>query len=961
MSSSSRRGRPGRGGFRRNVGRRGGSGGSFGGFYGNDWNDVATVGRPKRARSESPTVGSEGDEIEEAGADEREVTLRRRIDFQSDDPELAVSNALPPLKRTHRAAPEPGRGVGAPIRAVKVSGSRVSMPKRTFKRLMTAKNRVHALETTILELRAMLENGREQFPPKMTRVAACAVLVALGVSESKVPHVLTACATYFGVKLDQEKELVAGTTVGSYVKIVGEGLKLRHAQIFEESPGMLVAVGLDTSTRNGVVASYVFSCQVDGTVFDFFEGFGRMAGSTGSASVDALMEILKVYPTAQLHGVSTDAPATMVGDENGFGALLSSRLERWIRHDLCEKHGAASVLRVLEAVWPAQINVPGVCQLVFLAWYILNSDWDRFRTLMALELLKDRDEMDDDVVKMIDLRLVTSKRSFRDECAFLLQSDLLNKPQKPVSTRWETLSSTLLFVFAFWPLLVVIFDDFRELKGANPPPMSIAVMCAQFVKWCGSVQLRSLLEMAAEFVQIWTDFNSRISHDVDDFDSDVHHRVHQRPGRALFLLMKIEKILQNLKSLPSFSAVQDSFQKEGVAAVVQLYTQLYELALDRVKRNFGRYLSGMYLLGGLADSEFAPIVLEALAGHLGKHDYLNLRTVSGLRLERWLDENPVQGLHRSEFDRATQADGFWDEMLELVLKVEPFEVPALEAGKRVPVLPSAEERRLFANQILSAKLGSFCFILNSWRICQSNTQPVERSFLHMDQANRGGVGKGKATVPSGRKISLLGISARVRTASVLHEAEQTSIKDRGLVRKRAKSAHDVNKMVSTAISTLTPTKEEFTKARADVLKQARPFKVNQQTGVSDWAMAELVRENGQYALGNVQYVRKLKDELTKEGRLLQIPIQCTCYSDERCKQKEKQSKKGSKGDMLTCECCLRKYHRKCLLGEGEVGKKPGKKGNPVVEAFTCKACANRDSSAFNEMSEEEGEENEDST
>jgi hypothetical protein len=723
--------------------------------------------------------------------------------------------------------------------------------------------------------------------------------------------------------------------VGSYVKIVGETLKLRHAQIFEESPGMLVAIGLDTSTRNGVVASYVFSSQVNGAVVDFFEGFGRMGGSTGSASVDALMEILKSYPGAQLHGVSTDAPATMVGDENGFGAVLSSRLERWIRHDLCEKHGAASVLRVLEAVWPAQMNVPGVCQLVFLAWYILNSDWDRFRTLMALELLKDRDEMDDDVVKMIDLRLLTSKRLFGDECAFLLQSDLLNKPQKPVSTRWETLSSTLLFVYTFWPLLVVIFDDFRELKGANPPPMSIAVMCVQFVKWCGSEQLRSLLQMAAEFVEMWTDFNSRISHDVDDFDSDVHHRVHQRSGRALFFLMKIEKILQNLKSLPSFSAVQDSFQKDGVAAVVQLYTQLYELALDRVKRNFGRYLSGMYLLGGLADSEFAPIVLEALAGHLEADDYLELRTESGLRLEKWLDENPLEGLHKREFDRVTQTAEFWDETLDLVLKVEPFEVLAT-AGRRVPVLPSAEGRRLFAHQIVSAKSGSFCFLLNSWRICQSNTQPVERSFLHMDQANRGGVGKGKATVPSGRKISLSGISARVRTASVLHEAEQNSIKDRGLVRKRAKSAHDVKNMVSVAISNLTLTKEEFTTARAAVLKHAQPFKVNQKTGVSDWAMAELARENENYAQGHVQYVRKLKDELTEEGRLLQIPIQCTCYSDERCKQKEKQSKKGSKGDMLTCECCLRKYHRKCLLGEGEVGKKPGKKGNPVVEAFTCK-------------------------
>lgn len=166
---------------------------------------MGTFQRPKRTRSESLTVSSDEDEISEAEADNGEVTVRRYINFQDDSPRMAVSNVLPTPKRA-RAASEPGRGVGAPIRAVRVSGSRVSMPKRTFKRLATARSRVHALEKTVIELRAKLANGgREELPAKMTRVAACAALVALGVSETKVPHVLAASATYFGVQLDPDE------------------------------------------------------------------------------------------------------------------------------------------------------------------------------------------------------------------------------------------------------------------------------------------------------------------------------------------------------------------------------------------------------------------------------------------------------------------------------------------------------------------------------------------------------------------------------------------------------------------------------------------------------------------------------------------------------------------------------------------------------------------------------------
>jgi hypothetical protein len=202
-------------------------------------------------------------------------------------------------------------------------------------------------------------------------------------------------------------------------------------------------------------------------VHDLFEGFGNMDGATASDYVDALLTVLTCYPDAHLMGVGTDAPSVMVGEESGFGVLLSERLRRFIRHDTCEKHGSASVLRVVEALWPAQMNVPGVCQLAYLCWYILNSDWARFKGLMIKELEQPRRDMDDDVIAMIESRAQKSGREFASELSCLRTSSELNKPSKPTSNRWETLSEMICFVNSFWPLLVVAFDDFRELQGAS--------------------------------------------------------------------------------------------------------------------------------------------------------------------------------------------------------------------------------------------------------------------------------------------------------------------------------------------------------------------------------------------------------------------------------------------------------------------------------------------------------------
>jgi hypothetical protein len=71
----------------------------------------------------------------------------------------------------------------------------------------------------------------------------------------------------------------------------------------------------------------------------------------------------------------------------------------------------------------------------------------------------------------------------------------------------------------------------------------------------------------------------------------------------------------------------------------------------------------------------------------------------------------------------------------------------------------------------------------------------------------------------------------------------------------------------------------------------------------------------------------------KEAKERSWCARCACL-----KQNDAASKKGSKGEKLVCEVCLRQFHRKCLQSAGEVGKKKG--GRKASENFMCNSCLN---------------------
>jgi hypothetical protein len=201
--------------------------------------------------------------------------------------------------------------------------------------------------------------------------------------------------------------------------------------------------------------------------------------------------------------------------------------------------------------------------------------------------------------------------------------------------------------------------------------------------------------------------------------------------RALRMLVGFETLREDahLRSLPTFAIVCEAFAEKGEDVIVVLFKQLYSLALDRVERSAGRYLSGVYLLGGIADPKFCPVIFEALV----KPEH---RTKFGLRLEKWISDHPLTGYHKSEFAKLT-SPRFLHEMMVLSKLAEP-EVCLDDFEGRFIAEPDSENRKRLVDAIMIAKEGSFGFVLRSWRSCFSNTQPVELSFLTLDTVKSSG-------------------------------------------------------------------------------------------------------------------------------------------------------------------------------------------------------------------------------
>jgi hypothetical protein len=89
-----------------------------------------------------------------------------------------------------------GVGRGAPIRSFKIFGNFVRLPRKTWKRLLVAKTRVGELERKVEELEKIELERKPPAVSKEVQVASVALLGSLGVTDSKLPHVLATSSMF---------------------------------------------------------------------------------------------------------------------------------------------------------------------------------------------------------------------------------------------------------------------------------------------------------------------------------------------------------------------------------------------------------------------------------------------------------------------------------------------------------------------------------------------------------------------------------------------------------------------------------------------------------------------------------------------------------------------------------------------------------------------------------------------
>lgn len=285
------------------------------------------------------------------------------------------------------------------------------------------------------------------------------------------------------------------------------------------------------------------------------------------------------------------------GEMSGVAARIMEKYGL-VRFDTCEFHASGRVLAVIDKVFPPQMNIPSVNQFIFLAWYILNSDWALFRGRI-IKYLNGRPS--DALLDRFEGATCNEKRQHALE--------RLGKPEKPMPARWRTVADTLWFVDLYWEALQVAFEGERFNGGANAKTGSTAAMCAQWIKWSGSKKLRTLVDFVLEYVNdVWWPFEKQIGYENKEYDLKGCNGVYFRTRRVLTQLMIVEHCLKDVASLQSFESTVDAFGEEAREEVRSLYIRTYQLAKESIVRNSGRYLSGIRALAALADPDFVLVL-----------------------------------------------------------------------------------------------------------------------------------------------------------------------------------------------------------------------------------------------------------------------------------------------------------------------------------------------------------------
>ncbi len=918
--------KPGWGGSRPKSGARSGLSTRVKGFDRLSW-PPAPVAVPKNKTSPGARRNADEDEVGRIDDNYRNNGSNAGAAFQHQKERITEKLRIQE-QHMHRPRGAPMTGVRIDKRRGKATMS-IAVYRRLMNRLEESRSGKAKWKTRFKALSKA--RGRvHHSPSKEEQVAVVALLQSYGVSASSVPHVLALMARFFLGKAKGD-DLVAPSTATNFACLQGAVLEHRIFKSLSSANSPIpFYVGTDTTSRGGSIASYIVSFVPEGEthpVINFLD-FDQSAGSDAQSLANGILALADRVRGALFAGLSSDAPATMVGIHAGVGELVSRALGRFLRHDTCEHHASACVARVLENIWPPQINVPSVTQLAFLAWYLVNDNWARARSIMLEQLRKPEAEMDTGIAEMLRRMGGTSVVLPVEELAAIFVADgFVRKPDKPNSNRWGTQADMIDFVFNLGPLLAVVFDEIREFGGAGSgAPGSFEAMAAQWIKWYGSRKLRALQAMSCEFLALWRRHHDKISLPGQDLEAHCYNKVFSRPMRALLLLVELQDVANDYQSLASFSEMIAAFGEDQEDQIAQLYIQLYATAIDRVKRNHGRYLTGVYAYAAFGDPLSAVVAWEAFS-HWKKHvKKPKKRTKEGKLLEQYLRDAELSERHEQAISLLTNKHNL-DSAWELV---KPLCNPAAEE--------LSEKQRLDYVASIRHQKNAVTRQLCMWIAALSSTQPVEKTFLDYDNnvsSNSGGK-KSKKSAPSGKAPQLGLVTAKVRVARTTAEVER-SVLDSTNARekedlKRVQAKRHIISAVEETVLRVIATPAELSEART-IVKAAKRLHTTPQDGISPADTALLAHLNAQYNDPTFRHVRKKFIDLINEGSAMDVNIDSTCFASDDCLRRA--SRKGAPGTMLACGTCVKRFHKKCLVHAGIVDKSVKKDARV---AFTCPSC-----------------------
>jgi hypothetical protein len=598
---------------------------------------------------------------------------------------------------------------------------------------------------------------------------------------------------------------------------------------------------------------------------------------------------------------------------------LCEAFHRYIRHDTCEFHGSASILRVLEFIFPSQMNVASILQFGFLAWYLLNDDWEIHKAVMLKELRKE--ELDATVRQMV-IRFFTE---MYPEQGDMEEEEMVaegvnaaiagaQKPAKPLFTRWETVADMIVFVSKYVEVLSISFEKTRQDGGAGVSASSMPGMAAAWIGWTNSPQLLACLEMGREFVEkLWKPHNDLIGKWNVLYDCDGVFDVFGRPHRTLNWLIEAEEMLSDFEELPSYKVMLAAYADEdnGEEKVRRLYLQCYTRTVERLKGNSCRYLEGMLVMSSLGDPSFVPTLWEALS-HLREHVHRPRdRTHKGEVLEQILRDQELPHYERVEFEAMTSLDCL-DDIYSYLQYLQNS---------------SEEEYVAFVKDPLDAtnQPDPYMKIVSLWQAAFSHTRPVENSFLKWDQQMRNNSAsgrKGKNSAPSGPRQATDLPAAGVRVQGVLAKAKQAQVErrdnERIITEKRRLKTRKIQDASGRAVvfnqtfDELRPTTEELAAARVVVKKRVDFVRVPRDGSTPSPEIVALFAEMESSYHGWVG-PRQTYAQLMEKGLSIKVPIDIVCSSE--CIWRDAERGRG-KAISLTCTQCTIVFHAKCMVMEG---------------------------------------------